>query len=300
MAEYKRDSNLKLGQKTAYINQYDPSLLFPVTRKNKRDEIGIDSNNLPFNGYDIWNHYEVSWLNSKGKPVVAIAEISYDCTTSNIIESKSLKLYFNSFNNTKINSIQELENIISKDLSQCVKGAVVVKIIGLSSFNKLKNYDINQINFNNIFDNIIYLDNLNITCDKYLVYPDYLSVENNNNTNIISENLYSDLLKSNCLVTNQPDWGSVVISYTGNKINHEGLLKYIISYRDHNEFHEQCVERIFYDILTYCKPLELTVFARYTRRGGIDINPYRTNKINKLNKLNELNQDSLNYRLIRQ
>jgi 7-cyano-7-deazaguanine reductase len=259
-------SNSELGKKSAYNNNnYNPDLLFPIPRLEKRTAIGINNNDLPFKGYDCWNHYEVSWLNTKGKPVVAVAQIFYDCSSENIIESKSLKLYFNSFNNTKFTDLKDVEKIITQDLAKAVGTEVIVKISELnkSGFDKL------AVNFAGEC-----LDHLDIECTDYMVNPEFLSI----NGKEVSEIVYSDLLKSNCLVTNQPDWGSIQISYTGRKIDHAGLLKYLISFRNHNEFHEQCIERIFVDILKYCKPRELTVSGRYTRRGGLDINPYRTNK----------------------
>lgn len=271
--------NSELGKKTDYDTTYNPGRLFPIPRAGKRAEMGINPAQLPFYGFDIWNHYEVSWLNSKGKPVVAIAQIVYDAETHNIIESKSLKLYFNSLNQMKIESIDQLENLIMQDLSDCVGGPVHVT---LQTFNNTKLiHDLSQ------FEGEC-LDELDIECSVYHVEPKFLVASNE----IVSETLYSDLLKSNCLVTNQPDWGSVQIAYTGNKIHHEGLLKYLISFRMHNEFHEQCIERIFVDIMTYCAPQKLTVYGRYTRRGGLDINPYRsTEKV--------LFQDK-NLRLVRQ
>lgn len=272
--------NSELGKKTEYISTYNPDVLFPVPRQAKRDEIGVDSNNLPFKGYDCWNHYEVSWLNSKGKPIVALAEIFYDCTSEYIIESKSLKLYFNSFNNTKYNSKQQLKEIIEQDLSKCINIDVTVNI-----------YDIDQHSYLDIQASLDgeNIDNLDIECTEYMVKPDYLLIEEaseSGNSIEVSETLNSNLLKSNCLVTNQPDWGSVQITYKGNKINREGLLKYLISFRNHNEFHEQCIERIFVDIMKFCKPRELTVYGRYTRRGGLDINPFRTNLQNYKNNIN--------------
>lgn len=273
--------NSELGKKSRYESNYDPSILFKVPRKSKRDEIGIDSENLPFNGFDCWNHYEVSWLNEKGKPVVATAEIYYDCKSECIIESKSFKLYFNSFNNSKFQSFEEVQEIILKDVSNLLNCNVEVKL------NSLSNKDLSSIN--NHLDGIN-LDNLDIECDKYTVDSSYLISDANL---IVSETLNSDLLKSNCLVTNQPDWGSVQIAYTGPKINREGLLKYLISFRNHNEFHEQCIERIFVDILNRCIPSELSVYGRYTRRGGLDINPYRTTE-------NVYNISDKNMRLIRQ
>ena len=256
-------NNSHLGQKSAYIDQYDASLLFPIPRATKRNEIGISEHKLPFSGVDTWNHYEVSWLNPKGKPQVATCKITYPCQSPNIIESKSMKLYFNSFNNFKFESLRQVEDIITTDLSNGV-GAKVIVTLSLLKTNKL---DQISCHFNGIC-----LDDLDIECNVYQPTPEYLTTTDE----MVKEILYSDLLKSNCLVTFQPDWGSVQISYSGKKINHDGLLRYIISLRCHNEFHEQCVERIYNDIWTRCTPNELTVYARYTRRGGLDINPFRS------------------------
>lgn len=252
----------QLGKKTSYETQYNPDKLFPIPRKEKRDEIGVPEK-LPFFGFDLWNHYEVSWLNEKGKPVVALAEIRYDCESPFIIESKSMKLYFNTFNNTIFKDAKTLEATIKKDIESRIQSPVFVKITPLketsegSFFPKM---------------NGICLDELDVTCSTYLVDPHLLKTTDE----ITEETVYSDLLKSNCLVTNQPDWASVQIHYKGKKINHEALLQYLVSFRNHNEFHEQCIERIFMDILTHCKPESLTVYGRYTRRGGLDINPFRS------------------------
>ena len=269
----------ELGKETQYSFTYDPNKLFPVPRSKKRLDIAIKDNNLPFYGFDIWNHYEVSWLNSKGKPMVALAEIIYACDTPNLIESKSMKLYFNSLNNTKFNDLTELTAIIQKDLSERVGGEVIIKIISLNDFKEDKVYRSLEG---------IYLDELDVECSAYTVEPEFLTTEDFT----VEETLCSDLLKSNCLVTGQPDWGSVQISYKGKKINHANLLKYIVSFRDHIEFAEHCIERMFMDIMQRCKPSELTIYGRYTRRGGLDINPYRTTK-----KVNFLH---VNKRLCRQ
>lgn len=254
--------NSPLGKHANYQSEYQPDLLFPIQRTIQREKIGI-TNTLPFYGTDIWNAYEISWLNPKGKPIVAISKFQFPCTSPNIIESKSFKLYLNSFNNTKFSSIDEVTHIIRRDLSKTTEADVEVSMMLLNhSSEKI------QRTFHGIC-----LDNLDIECNSYLVDPGFLTTENN----VISEVLYSDLLKSNCLVTGQPDWGSIQISYTGKKIHHENLLKYIISFRNHNEFHEHCVERIFVNIMQHCQPTLLTVHARYIRRGGLDINPYRTN-----------------------
>jgi 7-cyano-7-deazaguanine reductase len=271
----------ELGHSSNYDASYNPERLFPIARATKRQEIGVDPVNLPFKGFDCWNHYEVSWLNEKGKPMVAVAEIIYDCTTPYIIESKSMKLYFNSFNNTGFQDSEALRRIIERDLSVRVEGDVHVRILPLKEKELLMVHAAPKGKC---------LDDLDVTCTQYLVEPAYLSVEDKNVE--VEEILYSDLLKSNCLVTNQPDWGSVQIAYTGRQIHHEGLLKYLVSFRNHNEFHEQCIERIFIDIMNHCQPEKLTVYGRYTRRGGLDINPYRTTKKNI--------PQGLNQRLVRQ
>ncbi|ETO93326.1 NADPH-dependent 7-cyano-7-deazaguanine reductase QueF [Legionella oakridgensis] len=273
-------NKLELGKTSDYESTYNPNRLYPIPRAAKRQDIGIDPAHPPFLGFDCWNHYEVSWLNEKGKPVVAIAEIVYDCNSPMLIESKSLKLYFNSFNNTIFKSIEELENIIKRDLETRINADVLVCIHPLTRAQVITLQD----SFTGES-----IDDLDVECSVYMVEPSFLSVSNED----VEEVLYSDLLKSNCLVTNQPDWGSVQIAYKGKKINREGLLKYLVSYRNHNEFHEQCIERIFVDIMTHCKPESLTVYGRYTRRGGLDINPYRSTE-------RALFENSKNTRLIRQ
>jgi len=268
----------QLGKQSDYDAHYHPDKLFPIPRKEKRDEIAI-TQPLPFSGFDLWNHYEVSWLNDKGKPVVALAEISYDCATPCIIESKSMKLYFNSFNNTQFADVKTVCATIARDISERVGGEVAVKVIPL-----------NQIRDEKLSANLsgVCIDDLDVTCTTYQVDSTLLSTEEE----LVDEILTSNLLKSNCLVTHQPDWASVQIAYKGKKINHASLLRYLVSFRNHNEFHEQCIERIFMDIMRICQPAELTVYGRYTRRGGLDINPYRTNT-----KHNTVN---LNGRLCRQ
>jgi 7-cyano-7-deazaguanine reductase len=256
--------NSELGKKSAYISEYTPELLFPIARKIKRDEIGIDENNLPFYGIDIWNHYEVSWLNPKGKPMVACAVMYLPATSANIIESKSMKLYFNSFNNHKFASKEELAEIITKDLSQAANAQVKVEL-----------HELNYAGYAISEPAGEYLDDLDIVIADYMVNPQLLTANPNKQ---VKEQLYSNLLKSNCLVTFQPDWATLLIEYRGAQIDREALLRYIISFRNHNEFHEQCVERIFNDISKFCAPDELMVMARFTRRGGLDINPIRASQ----------------------
>jgi 7-cyano-7-deazaguanine reductase len=254
--------NIPLGKKSTYVSKYSPDLLFSIPRELNRKQIGV-SLPLPFKGCDIWNAFELSWLNSKGLPVVAMGEFLFPCESPNIIESKSLKLYLNSFNNTKFNSLNKVQTTIEKDLSLRADYPVKVKIIPLANF---------EVRKKSVLSGIC-IDDLDISCDIYAVNPEFLRT---NSEKIVSEILYSDLLKSNCPITGQPDLGSVQISYTGKQIDSQGLLKYIISFRNHDEFHEQCVERIFVDIMRRCSPEKLTVYARYNRRGGIDINPYRS------------------------
>lgn len=254
----------ELGRQSEYDSHYNPDKLFPILRKKQREEIEVPEK-LPFFGYDLWNHYEVSWLNEKGKPIVALAEIVYGCETPFLIESKSMKLYFNSFNNTKFENEKALTNLIKKDLEERIGGSVSVKINTLSALIDEK-YSVGLEGE--------CLDSLDITCTAYQIEPALLSSEEE----LVEETLFSNLLKSNCLITHQPDWASIQITYQGKKINKEGLLRYLISFRNHNEFHEQCIERIFMDIMKYCQPKELTIYGRYTRRGGLDINPYRSTK----------------------
>jgi 7-cyano-7-deazaguanine reductase len=258
-------AGLTLGQSTEYKDQYDPSLLQPVPRSLNRDDLAL-GDNLPFTGYDIWTLYELSWLNSKGLPQVAIGEVRLPASSPNLIESKSFKLYLNSFNQTRFANWQDIADTLQKDLTACAGADVDVTVQPLEDFD-------NQpiVNFTGEC-----IDNQDIEIADYEFNPDYL--EGAAEGDIVSEELNSHLLKSNCLITSQPDWGSVRISYKGKKINREKLLRYLISFRNHNEFHEQCVERIFTDLMKYCQPELLTVYARYTRRGGLDINPYRTNQ----------------------
>jgi len=255
-----------LGKPSAYKTEYDPTLLFPIPRQPKRTEIGLpEGRALPFFGVDIWNAYEVSWLNLKGKPQVALATFIIPADTPNIVESKSFKLYLNSFNQSKIASAEALQQLLQHDLSDATGGSVQVRLVAEADLGKQKMSELDGL----------LLDRLDIETDIYEPDPTLLSADQEESP--VEETLVSHLLKSNCLVTGQPDWGSVQIRYVGAPIDQEGLLKYLISFRNHNEFHEQCVERIFTDVMRMCKPVKLAVYARYTRRGGLDINPFRTN-----------------------
>lgn len=262
--------NSELGKASAYDPYYNPEKLFPISRQPKRADIGV-FDEIPFTGLDQWTHYEVSWLNTKGKPEVAIAQISYASDSPYLIESKSMKLYFNSFNQTRFDSLEDLTEIVSLDLSRKIAAPVEVLITPLAHF---------QQSSLALHPEGICLDHLDIEVNHYQPEPNFLEVSVNSPA--IEEIVYSDLLKSNCLVTGQPDWGSVQIHYQGRAISHEGLLKYIISFRQHSEFHEQCIERIFMDIWRKCEPEFLAVYGRYTRRGGIEINPCRVSDKSKL------------------
>lgn len=258
-------SALKLGQKTEYKSQYDASLLQPVPRRLNREGLGIVENQPFTQGADIWTCYELSWLNPNGLPQVAIADVAIDFRSENLIESKSFKLYLNSFNQTKFASITEVEAILTKDLSQCASGQVSVKIYKLADYTNQPIVDFAGE----------CIDEQEIKIDSYEFSNEYL--KDAAEGEVVEETLVSHLLKSNCLITSQPDWGSVQIHYVGKKLNREKLLRYLVSFREHNEFHEQCVERIFTDLMQFAEPEKLTVYARYTRRGGLDINPFRSN-----------------------
>ena len=257
--------SLKLGQKTEYASQYDRTLLQPVPRTLNRDGLGI-TQNQPFTiGADIWTAYEISSLNEKGLPQVAIADIYLDYQSQNLIESKSFKLYLNSFNQSKFTDFNAVQQTMQRDLSECAQGDVKVRL------NPVAVYDSQKID--HLQGDCI--DEQDIEITSYEFNADWL--KDCVSDEIVEEKLVSHLLKSNCLITNQPDWGTLHIHYVGKKIDHEKLLRYVVSFRQHNEFHEQCVERIFCDLMHYAKPEKLTVYARYTRRGGLDINPFRSN-----------------------
>ncbi|REL35220.1 NADPH-dependent 7-cyano-7-deazaguanine reductase QueF [Thalassotalea euphylliae] len=269
MAKYQNSGlleGLTLGKATDYSDQYDPSLLQGVPRSLNRDDLDIDQSNLPFFGEDIWYGYEVSWLNAKGKPVVAVAEFHFPCSSDNLIESKSFKLYLNSFNQTRFDSQAQVLEHMTNDLSKVAGAHATVRLFPVDNCPPLAI----------AATKATCIDELDVEIDQYQYQPTLLADATGKGKKQVTEQLVSHLLKSNCLITNQPDWASVYISYTGNEIDKEKLLKYLISFRDHNEFHEQCVERIYCDIQQFCNPKYLTVFARYTRRGGLDINPYRS------------------------
>lgn len=257
-------SDLPLGQAVEYADQYSPQLLYSIARQDSRDSLGIVEAQLPFVGVDIWNAYELSWLNEKGKPEVACAEFRFSCESTCIVESKSFKLYLNSLNQTRFASSELVKDALVRDLSQVAGVEVEVSINSLATGTGQPI----QVLAGEC------LDSLDVVVESYSPDPELLTTRAS--AGEVSEQLYSHLLRSLCPVTGQPDWGSVVIEYRGAAIDREGLLRYLIGYRQHQEFHEQCVERIFCDIMARCQPAQLSVYARYVRRGGLDINPFRS------------------------
>ena len=265
----KHPEHSPLGKAVGYADQYDATLLFPIARAPKRAEIGLVSA-PPFFGADMWTAFELSWLNARGKPQVAIAHITVPCESPHIIESKSFKLYLNSFNNSAFASADAVRDRIRSDVSAAIwhggpmQSSAGVKLLLPEQLEREKVQELAGLS----------IDRLDVECTRYQPAPELLSAAFDEKP--VDEILVSHLLKSNCLVTGQPDWGSVQITYSGPQIDQAGLLQYIVSFRNHNEFHEQCVERIYMDVMARCKPTKLAVYARYTRRGGLDINPFRT------------------------
>jgi len=262
-------SHSPLGQLTAYADQYDAGLLFPMARAPQRLALGLSSP-LPFLGADLWTAFELSWLNPRGKPQVALAHVTVPCESINLIESKSLKLYLGSFSNSRFADAAEVQARLRADLTEAVwRGGVVqssvgVKLVGADLFDREPLFELDGLS----------LDRLDLECEHYAPAPELLISATDEEP--VTEVLTSNLLRSNCPVTGQPDWGSLQISYFGPQIDQAGLLRYIVSFRNHPGFHEDCVERIYLDIQQRCQPHKLSVYARYTRRGGLDINPFRT------------------------
>ncbi|MDH5822555.1 NADPH-dependent 7-cyano-7-deazaguanine reductase QueF [Luteimonas sp. RD2P54] len=253
-------SDLPLGRDVAYPRAYDPALLFPIARSAGRDALGLDPAALPFVGHDRWQAYELAWLDARGKPVVATATFTVPADSPRLVESKSLKLYLNSLNAARFDDPGRVRELIAADLAEAA-GAPVAVAFGLPAVAGQDRDDAQTI------------DDLEIGIDHYgPPQPDHLASDADGP---VAETLRSALLKSNCPVTGQPDWASVDIAYRGPRIDRAGLLRYLVSFRDHAEFHEQCVERIFTDLAARCRPQWLSVEARYTRRGGLDINPWR-------------------------
>ncbi|MDR5876404.1 NADPH-dependent 7-cyano-7-deazaguanine reductase QueF [Vreelandella gomseomensis] len=249
-----------LGRESAYPAQYDPALLYPIPRAANRGPLGIVQGQLPFIGEDEWHAFEVSWLNGRGKPIVAVARFRLPAESPNLIESKSWKLYLNSFNQTRFADRDEVIDTLARDLAQAAGAPVGVALFDV---------DADALTPRRLPGEC--LDGLDIDVSDYTPSADHLAVGDE----VVEETLYSHLLKSNCPVTGQPDWGSVMIRYKGHKLDREGLLRYLIGYRQHQDFHEHCVEHIFTDLMQQAEPSELLVLARYVRRGGLDISPWR-------------------------
>ena len=258
-----------LGKTSAYISQYNPGLLYPIARAESRRALGVVDSALPFYGVDVWTGYELSWLNDKGLPQVALIEFTLPCDSPNIVESKSIKLYLNSFNQTPVAGVAQLQNQIAQDLTAAAGAEVKVTVAPLAAGGTL------QADFSAAPFNAQCLDQQDVTIEHYHPHPDYLHASGGAP---VTRSWHSDLLKTNCPVTGQPDWASVWIAYEGAEIDPAGLLRYIVSFREHQDFHEHCVERMFCDITERCAPRKLEVYARYTRRGGLDINPYRSSE----------------------
>ncbi|MFP7723240.1 NADPH-dependent 7-cyano-7-deazaguanine reductase QueF [Lysobacter sp. A3-1-A15] len=252
-------NDLPLGRHVDYPSHYDPGLLYPIPRALGRGAIGLGGTALPFIGHDRWHAYELSWLDARGKPRVATATLTVPADSPNLVESKSLKLYLNSFNATRVEDGAGLVSRITSDVSAAA-GAPVHVALGLPAVD-------------DAVDDCGSIDALEVSINGYGP-PDPALLVADDET-VVEETLSSALLKSNCPVTGQPDWARVVIGYRGPRLDRAGLLRYLVSFRDHAEFHEQCVERIFTDILARARPQRLSVEARYTRRGGLDINPWR-------------------------
>ena len=262
--------NSPLGKTSVYSSEYDPSILFAIDRQPKRDELGIHNNKLPFYGRDLWYAYEMSWLTPSGKPAVRVVQFDIPCDSPCVVESKSFKLYLNSFNQTRFDSIHDVEQALLCDLSNAVRAQVKVKLMTVDDFQERNVDNVPGVN----------IDDLDIAVDCYEYDPNLLADNSAdlvvNTTNVVSETLNTHLLKSNCPVTGQPDWATLVISYRGSAMDRKALLKYVCSFRSHCGFHEQCVEQVFMDLQKHYQPEILTVYAQYLRRGGLDINPWRS------------------------
>ena len=249
-----------LGKTVEYPQKYAPEALFPIARAESRSFVP-DAENLPFYGADLLTAWDLSWLNRSGKPVVGVATIRLPADSPKLIESKSLKLYLNSLANNHYPDRAAITSIMTGDLSCAADADVEVDIDGMSELLPLARFPGQCI------------DDLSISAGNSNINPELLSSDA---SEVVDEALFTHLLRSNCPITDQPDMGSLLVRYSGPRINQKGLLEYVVSYRNHNGFHEACVEQIFVDIKTYCSPDQLTVYARYNRRGGIDINPFRS------------------------
>lgn len=248
-----------LGKSTEYPTQYAPNVLFPIARAESRQSYADIA--AIQNGVDWWHVFELSWLDTQGKPQVAIARLHIPAHSPYLIESKSLKLYFNSLNFHHFNDQNALIHTVEQDLSQAAQASVKIQLFGVNDLPTQQPYG-------ECIDDV--------TPTQIAYQPNAQLLQCVPNGDVVEQYLHSHLLRSNCPVTNQPDWGTVFIRYQGREICRASLLAYIISFREHNGFHEQCVEQIFADIWMQLKPEKLMVYATYTRRGGLDINPCRT------------------------
>lgn len=251
------------NQKDKYVTTYTPSLLESIPRRDQRQTLGITEGALPFKGLDIWNAYEFTWLNKKGKPEVAVAQLQVPGKSSHLIESRSMKFYLGSYSNTPFSHRNEVITTLEADLTLAAQAAVSVALL---TPDQVQHEGMGQFIGTS-------LDTLDIDFDEYYWNPDFLTLES---STTVREAVYTHLFKSLCPMTGQPDFASILIQYNGNSISHQGLLRYLVSFREHAEFAEQVTERIFVDIMNRCSPDRLAVTARFSRRGGIDINAHRT------------------------
>lgn len=254
-----------LGKNIPFPEQYSPELLLPIPRRENRSQLGLGAS-LPFSGVDVWNAYELSWLETTGKPAVAILRMTVPCESPFLVESKSLKLYLSSFNQARFEQGENLLAVIHRDLERVLGVAPELQLLPLQQATAIE-----------AGPEGICLDGLPVNIEDYQLRPGLLAPgqEGEQGGGEKEEKLYSHLFRSNCPITGQPDWATVDIAYRGPAIHHAGLLQYLVSYRQHSDYHENCVERIFLDIQAHCQPQSLMVQARFTRRGGIDINPLR-------------------------
>ena len=254
--------DIPLGKDTRYVSSYTPSLLRSIDRGIARRLNGV-SDPVPFHGEDLWTCYELSWLNGKGRPEVAVASFKAPCSSPCIVESKSLKLYLNSFAQTRFSNRVEVHSALDSDLAVAFRAPVIVEL-----------HDVQHVPFGSTQFPGRSLDHLDVAVDRYDVAPDELQLDEGDV--VARETLYTNLFRSLCPVTGQPDWASVMVQYVGRRISHAGLLRYLVSFREHDAFHEDTVERIFVDVRECCAPEQLTIYGRFLRRGGVEINPYRS------------------------
>lgn len=257
-------SDNPLGKNTAYPEAYSPDILFSIPRQSSSPQNSLTAN-LSMHGVDHWHAYELSWLSKSGKPEVAIGDFFFTSDSLNLVESKSLKLYLNGLNHSQFNSWAELTETLSRDLAKASGAKVEVQ---------LHSPDHHQLSLLSAPVGKC-LDEQQISVNKYKPEPLLLSLHGDKN-NVVEECVYSNLFRSNCPVTAQPDWATVKVEYRGQQINHAGLLAYLCSFRNHQGFHEECAERIFWDVIGQCKPERLLISMNYLRRGGLDINCYRS------------------------